>query len=75
MGFFDVPTVQRSPWGILGLILNIIPYAGIGSIIVGANAKDNNQIIKGVIQFLTGWLVIGWIWSIIDGIRIFMKST
>jgi TM2 domain-containing membrane protein YozV len=75
MGFFDVPTVKRSPMGILCLILNIIPWAGIGSIIAGVVAKANNQIIKGVIQLLTGWLIIGWIWSIIDGIRMFMKST
>lgn len=75
MGFFDVPTVQRSPHGILCLILNIIPAGGIGTIIAGVTVKDNGQIVKGVIQFLLTWILIGWIWSIIDGIRIFMRST
>lgn len=74
MGFFDVPKLERSPWGILCLILNIVPYAGIGSIIAGVKAKENMQLIKGIIQLLTGWLLIGWIWSIIDGILMFMKS-
>lgn len=73
MGFFDVPTVERSPWGILCLILNIIP-GGIGTIIAGAKVSDTGQIIKGVIQFLLVWLFIGWIWSLIDGIRIFTHS-
>ena len=41
MGFFDVPTVQRSPMGILCLILNIVPWGGIGSIIAGVQTKDN----------------------------------
>ena len=74
MGFFDVPTVERKPWGILGLILNILPYAGIGSIVAGAKDGDKNTIIRGIIQFLTGWLVIGWVWSIVDGVRIFRAS-
>ena len=74
MGFFDVPTVQRSPHGILCLILNIVPWGGIGSIIAGATAKDNMQIVKGVIQFLLTFIFIGWVWSVIDGIRIFLKS-
>ena len=74
MGFFDVPTVERSPWGILGLVLNIIP-GGIGTIIAGAKASDTGQIVKGIIQFLLTWTVIAWIWSLVDGIRIFTRST
>ena len=75
MGFFDVPTVERKPWGILGLVLNIVPYAGVGSILVGAKEGHRNTLIRGIIQLLTGWLVVGWIWSIVDGIRIFNAST
>lgn len=74
MGFFDVPTVERSPWGILALILNIIP-GGIGTLIAGVKTGETNQIVKGVIQFLLVWTVIAWVWSLVDGIRIFTRST
>jgi hypothetical protein len=74
MGFFDVPTVERSPWGILCLILNIVPAGGIGTIIAGVKVSDTTQIVKGVIQLLLTFIFIGWIWSVIDGIRIFMAS-
>lgn len=74
MGFFDVPTVERKPWGILGLILNIIP-GGVGTIIAGAKTSQTNQIVKGIIQFLLTWTVIVWVWSVIDGVRIFRASS
>ena len=61
--------------GILCLVLNIVPWGGIGSIIAGAQTKDNTQIIKGVIQFLLTFVLLGYIWSVVDGIRIFLKST
>lgn len=75
MGFFDVPTVQRSPWGILCLILNIVPIPGVGTIVAGVVSKENmtRDIIKGILQIVIPFL--GWIWGIIDGIRIFMKSS
>lgn len=75
VSFLGVPTVQRSPWGILCLILNIVPAGGIGTIIAGVQAHATNQIVKGVIQLLLTFIFIGWVWSIIDGIRIFTRST
>lgn len=69
-----VPTVERSPIGILALILNIIP-GGVGSIIAGAVAKDTKTIIFGVLQFLLVWTVVAWIWSVVWGILIFKQST
>jgi hypothetical protein len=72
MGFFDVPTVERKPWGILGLILNIIPASGIGSIVAGAQAGHRNTIIRGILQFIIP--VLGWVWGVIDGIRIYRAS-
>lgn len=74
MRFFDVPTVQRKPWGILALILDVI-VPGTGTIVAGAKVGETGQIIKGIIQLLLFWTIIGWVWSIIDGIRIFTHST
>jgi hypothetical protein len=75
MGFFDVPTVERKPWGILALVLNILPAPGVGSIIAGAKAGDRTQIIKGVLQILFVWTIIAFVWAVIDGVRIFRAST
>ena len=72
-GFFDVPTIEKSPWGILALILNIIP-GGVGTIIAGAKAASGGQIVKGIIQFVLLWTVLAWVWSIIDGVRIFRRA-
>ena len=74
MGFFDVPTVERKPWGILALVLNILPAPGVGSIIAGAKAGDRNQIIKGVLQVVFVWTIIAWVWAIVDGVRIYRAS-
>lgn len=74
IGFFDVATVEKSPWGILALILNIIP-GGVGTIIAGAKASATNQIIKGIVQFLFTWTFVVWIWSIVDGVRMFKRAT
>ena len=74
MGFFDVPTVERKPWGILGLILNIIPWGGVGSIVAGAKDGHKNTIIRGVLQVVLTGIFVGWVWSVIDGVRIFKAS-
>lgn len=68
-----VPTVERSPWGILCLILDIVPIPGIGTIIAGAKTSDVKNIIFGILQAVIP--VIGWIWGIVWGILIFLKST
>ena len=75
MGFFDVPTVERKPWGILGLILNIVPWGGVGSLVVGIKDGHKPTIIRGVLQALLTLVLVGWIWSIVDGVRIFRAST
>jgi hypothetical protein len=71
LGFLDVPTLERSPWGILALVFNIIP-GGVGTIIAGAKVSNTGQIIKGVLQLVIP--VLGWVWSIVDGIRMFTRS-
>ena len=32
------------------------------------------NIIQGIIQILTSWLIVGWIWAIVDGILCVQKS-
>lgn len=68
-----VPTVERSPWGIVCLILDIIPIPGLGTIIAGAKTSDVKNIVFGILQVIIP--IVGWIWGIIWGILIFMKST
>ena len=78
MGLFDIPTVKRTPNGILALVLCIL-LGGIGTIIVGAIDDRGNDkksiIILGVIQFLLSFILIGWIWALIWGIMVFVRST
>jgi hypothetical protein len=72
----NVPTVTRSPIGILALILNIV-LPGIGTIVAGVIAKESmvRDIIIGVLQLVLSGLLIGWIWSVIWGVLIFQKSS
>lgn len=49
------------------LILNIL-IAGVGTMIYG-------RILRGVVELITAFILIGWIFSVIDGIQIFTKGT
>ena len=77
MGLFDIPTVKRSPNGILALVLCIL-LSGIGTIIVGAiDDRGNNKkniIIVGILQVLLSFIFVGVIWAIIWGILVFVRS-
>lgn len=81
MGFFSIPTVKRSPNGILALVLCIL-LSGIGTIIVGAISKEmvgqtqKNVIILGVIQLVVAIVTfgIGGLWALIWGIIVFVRS-
>ncbi|MBI2077076.1 MAG: hypothetical protein HYT80_01710 [Euryarchaeota archaeon] len=53
--------------GIVILVLNIV-IPGVGTMVYG-------RILRGVIELLTVWLLVGWIFSIIDGIQIMTKAT
>ncbi len=76
MGFFDIPTVKRNPTGILALVLCIL-IGGIGTIIVGVMEKKQNVWVLGIIQVVVTVVTfgIGWIWALIWGILVFVKST
>lgn len=69
-----VPTVRRKPWGIICLVLNILP-PGLGTMLAAARQEDTRNFVYGLIQFL-GWPLafIPWVWSIVWGVLIFMKS-
>jgi hypothetical protein len=68
------PTVERTPWGIIALVLGIFALGGIGTIIAGVISKENlvRDIVIGVLQLLIP--IVGWIWGLVWGILIFVKG-
>ncbi|MGB1696983.1 MAG: hypothetical protein ACPHK8_01130 [Thermoplasmatota archaeon] len=70
-----VPKVD-STMGIIALILNIIPIPGLGTIIAGVVSGNDvvKHVIIGVLQLVFSFLLIGYIWSIVWGIFIFLES-
>lgn len=68
------PTVERTPWGIVALVLGIIGLGGVGTIIAGAVSKENlvRDIVIGILQLIIPF--VGWIWGLVWGILIFVKS-
>ena len=61
--------------GLIVLLCNI-GWPGFGTIIAGFLNKDAmmNNLIVGLIQMFTCWLLIGWIWSIYTGFLIYQAS-
>jgi TM2 domain-containing membrane protein YozV len=60
--------------GIVCLVLNIF-FPGIGTMVNGClGVHCSTGIIYGILQLLTAPLLIGWIWSIIYGIKILQLS-
>lgn len=49
------------------LVLNIL-ISGVGTMIYG-------RVLRGIIELVTSILLVGWIFSIIDGVQIFTKAT
>ena len=53
------------------LILNVIPFvSGIGTMISACIGKEFNvtALIFGILQWLTTFILVGWIWAIYHGI-------
>ncbi len=71
----DIPSLNKG-LAIVLLILNcILPSLGTFlSACLGSSFKMD-QIIVGLLQFFTCFLIIGWIWSIWWGILIYEKSS
>ena len=53
---------------LLILILNIVPLPGLGTIIYG-------RFLRGLVEILTSWLLIGFIFAVIDGVQIYTKAS
>ena len=65
-----------STMGIVLLILNIL-WSGLGTVIngcMGSGGVVTDQIIVGILQFLTSMCLIGWFWSIWWGVLIMQKA-
>jgi hypothetical protein len=65
--------------GMMGLIILVISVClpGWSTIIAGVLAGGDNLmpgVVIGVLQFLTAWLLIGWLWSIFVGFKIYSNS-
>ena len=77
MGFIE-KSIQKvpSPWGIVLFIVNIF-FPGVGTMISSCLAPGDcnvEALVIGLCQLLTAWLIIGWIWSIIWGWKIYDVS-
>jgi hypothetical protein len=74
MGFFTVPVIERKPWGILILVMNILPWpVGIGTMMAAAHERNWKMFVLGVLMMVV--FVVGWIYSIIWGIMVLIKGT
>ena len=71
----SVPSMDKT-MALVMLIINIF-FPGFGTIIgalVGKTSEVGLQIVIGIIQLLTAWLLIGWIWAIWWGIIMVQKA-
>lgn len=50
------------------LVLNIIPFPGLGTLIYG-------RALRGIIEFVTSFILVGLIFAILDGIQVLTKAT
>jgi len=69
-----ITTLKTPGNGSLGLILGIINciFFGVGTIIAGALEGSVADIIIGVLQLVL--LFIGWIWSVVWGVLMIVRS-
>lgn len=52
MSFTSIPILARKPWGIIALVLNILPVAGVGSVIAGLRGRHRGCLIIGLVQII-----------------------
>lgn len=68
-----VPIVTRQPWGLACLILNIL-LPGSGTFVAAGNQENMRYMVYAILQVLTFWAVVGWVWSVVTGILIYVRS-
>ena len=63
--------------GMLALLLSIL-LGGLGTIIIGFMQKDEDckksAMIVGILQWLTSFIFVGYIWAIWTGFKIYKNS-
>lgn len=52
MSLTSVPSLPRKPWGIVALAFNILPVAGVGSVIAGIKGRKRACLIVGLMQVI-----------------------
>ncbi|CRG95341.1 conserved Plasmodium protein, unknown function [Plasmodium gallinaceum] len=67
----EVPENGNSSVNIILGVLNIF-FFGMGMIILGIINKDIDDLIIGILQFITP--IVGWIWAIIWGVLIIIRN-
>ena len=73
----DAIPKTKSPLNIIFFIINIWPWPGLGTMLaacVNEGSFEQCTLIIGIVQWLTCWILIGWIWSIWWGWLIFNKG-
>ena len=65
--------------GMMGLIILVLSVfvPGWSTLNAGVLAGGDNLmpgVVIGVLQFLTCWLIVGWLWSIFVGFKIYSNS-
>ncbi len=68
-----IPIVTRKPWGIACLVLSIF-FPGSGALIAAGNAENKKWLVIGILQGVTALIIIGFPWSWVTGVMIFLKS-
>lgn len=66
-----LPTLEKN-MAILCLVLNVV-FPGIGTIVAGV-LSGQKLIGRGIAQLILALIIVGWIWAIIDGIRLLQNS-
>ncbi len=69
----NVPIVRRKPWGIICLVMNIF-LPGTGTMMAGSNQENVRYYVYGVLQLLLFWTVAAYVWSVVVGVLILVKS-
>lgn len=69
----NLPSIKRRPWGIIVLVMNVL-LPGSGTFIAAGNMEERRLFVHGVLQVVLTVVLVGWLWSIVWGVLLFVKS-